>query len=487
MKVQHPKGLYVLFFAEMWERFSYYGMRALLVLYMTKQMLYGDAHAYSVYGAYTALVYTFPVIGGMLADRFLGNRNAVVLGGVLMALGHFAMAIPHETYFYLALSLLIVGNGFFKPNISSVVGKLYPEGDPRRDAGFTLFYLGINLGAFFSPLVCGLVGEMWGWHYGFGLAGVGMVIGLIVFLRGQRLLEGHGLAPNPAKLKAKMLPGIPNIYFLYFCCLAVVPGIAIVLNVHEYVGGILYVVGAVMILWLLVTAFRSDNVARDRLLALIILMFFHCVFWSFFEQAGSSLMLFAERNVDRMMFGWEMPSSISQSFNPLFIMILSPFLARFWMKLQEKKEQPSIAFKFVLGLLQLGLGFAAFVVGAKFAGDNALVGMVWLVLGYFFHTTGELCLSPIGLSAVTKLSPGKVVATVMGTWFLSIAFAQHIAGAIAKLTALPDTEAGATASAAQSLLLYTDVFQNIFIASMVVGVLLWIGTPFLKKMMHGVE
>lgn len=487
VKSGHPKGLYILFFAEMWERFSFYGMRALLVLYMTKHLFYGDARAYSVYGAYGALVYTFPVIGGMLADRFLGYRNAVVLGGILMALGHFAMAIPNETYFYLALGLLCLGNGFFKPNISSMVGKLYPEGDPRRDSGFTIFYMGVNLGAFFSPIVCGLIGEIWGWHYGFGLAGVGMLLGLGVFIKGQHLLEGHGLAPHPANLKAKMLPGVPNIYLLYFGCLLLVPGIAILLNQNQFVGSLIYIVGFVMIAYLLYVGFTSGTVARDRLFSLIILMFFHTAFWAFFEQAGSSLVLFADRNVDRMFFGWEMPASTTQSFNPLFIIFLAPFFARLWMKLQIKKSQPSIAFKFVLGMVQLGLGFGAFVMGAKLVGDNALVGMIWLVLGYFLHTTGELCLSPVGLSAVTKLAPSHVVGTVMGTWFLTTAFSHHFAGLISKLTAVPDAVGGASAAPSVSLALYSSVFQNICIVAIVVGVILWVLTPLIRRMMHGVE
>lgn len=488
MKLSHPKGLYILFFSEMWERFSFYGMRSLLVLYMTKELLYGDEKAYGVYGAYGALVYAFPVIGGLLADKLLGYRVAIILGGVLMALGHFLMAVQTIPTFYAALALLCLGNGFFKPNISSTVGKLYKAGDPRRDAGFTIFYMGINVGAFLSPIVCGLVGETIGWHYGFALAGFGMVAGLVTFLRGQKYLEEHGMPPDPAKLKKRVFAGLTRLNLVYICCPLAIPLIALGLHHNAYVGGILGVVGAAILAYLLFISFTGERVARDRLLVVIVLMFFHTLFWAFFEQAGSSLTLFADRNVDRHIFGWLMPASLTQTFNPLFIIVLAPLFAQLWLKLQSVGKQPSVPIKFVLGIVQVGLGFGALVIGASLAKESGITAMLWLVIAYLLHTTGELCLSPVGLSAVTKLSPAKAVGTVMGAWFLTISFAHHLGGIIAKLTRVP-SEAGMEAAVDPVLALgiYSDVFLNICWVSLGVGVLLWLISPFLKRMMHGVE
>ncbi len=487
MKQKHPKGLYILFFSEMWERFSFYGMRSLLVLYMTKLLLFSDTAAYGVYGAYGALVYACPVIGGMVADRLLGYRKAIILGGVLMALGHFCMAVPGEKFLYIALALLCVGNGFFKPNISSIVGKLYPEGDPRRDAGFTIFYMGINLGAFFSPLVCGLIGEKFGWHYGFGIAGVGMLAGLAVFLKGKKYLEGHGEPPAPEKLTTPIFAGLKRQHLLYVACALAVPLLALALNQNQYVGNVLYIVGAAIVSYLLYVAFTSEKVARDRLLAMLVLLFFNMLFWAFFEQAGSSLMLFADRNVDRMLLGWETPASLTQSINPLFIILLAPLFARAWVNLSGVGKQPSIPIKFMLGIVQVGLGFGALVIGGFFAKDG-VVPYIWLVLAYLLHTTGELCISPVGLSAVTKLSPVHVVGTVMGTYFLSTSFAQYLAGFISKLTAVTgEVGLAETITAAESLPVYSNVFYNIGLISIAAAGVLFLLSFLLKRMMHGIE
>ncbi|MDO8527608.1 MAG: peptide MFS transporter [Deltaproteobacteria bacterium] len=489
MKLQHPKGLYILFFTEMWERFSFYGMRSLLVLYMTKRLLYGDATAYGVYGAYGALVYATPVIGGFFADRFLGYRRAVILGAVLMTLGHFMMALTHEVFFYGALALIVIGCGFFKPNISCIVGKLYPEGGQSRDAGFTIFYMGINLGAFLAPLVCGVVGETIGWHYGFALAGVGMIIGLITFIKGQKYLEGLGLPPVPEKLKMPVFPGLNRVNALYLCCAIAVPVVALGLHQSSYVGNVLYVTASIILTYLFYIAFTSDKVTRDRLLVIMVLMFFHTTFWAFFEQAGSSLTLFADRNVDRTILGWVMPASFTQSFNPFFIILLAPLFSKLWMGLQKMGRHPSIPFKFVLGLVQLGLGFGILVFGATFAKTTGVSAMIWLVLAYLLHTTGELCLSPVGLSAVSKLSPANIVGTVFGAWFLTISFSHHLAAMIAKLTRVvtDETVLGQVVNPIASLPVYSNVFFNIFVASLAVALILTFLTPLLKRWMHGVE
>lgn len=488
MLKNHPKGLLILFFSELWERFSFYGMRSLLVLYMTKELLYGDKAAYGVYGAYGALVYAMPVIGGLLADRVLGNRRAIILGGLLMALGHFCMAVSQETFFYGALALLCIGNGFFKPNISSLVGKLYTVGDTRRDAGFTIFYMGINAGAFLSPIVCGVIGEKFGWHYGFGIAGVGMLLGLACFIKGSGQLEGKGEPPSLEKLTARVAGPLSAQNVIYIGCAILVPVIGYAIYQNSLVGNVLSVVGSIALLWLLYTAFTATKEERDRLLVLIVLMFFHMTFWAFFEQAGSSLTLFADRNVNLSLFGFETTASLTQSLNPMFIIILAPFFSAMWAGLQNRGLQPSVPGKFVLGILQVGLGFAALVFGAQFA-DQGKTAYIWLALAYLLHTTGELCISPVGLSAVTKLAPAKVVSTVMGCWFLTISFAHHIAGAIAKLTGgSGDTEAASEGlDAVATLPIYSGVFWEIFVVSTGAALLLLVLSPVLKKWMHGVK
>lgn len=485
-KMQHPKGLYFLFFTEMWERFSFYGMRALLVLYMTKALMYSDNNAYGVYAAYGALVYAFPLLGGFLADRFLGYRKAIIIGGILMMIGHFMMAIEQETFFYLALSLLCLGNGFFKPNISSIVGSLYGDGDARRDAGFTIFYMGINLGAFLSPLACGLIGEKFGWHYGFGLAGIGMGVGLITFLNGQKYLEDKGLPPSTGALKAKVLPGLNRLHTILLGSILLIPFIAFAIKNNEYVGSILYVVGAAVLIWLGYTTFSQERIARDRLMVLTVLILSQIVFWAFFEQAGSSLTLFADRHVNLNLLGFDITASVTQSFNPLFIIALGPLFSMLWIWLQSRKMQPSVPMKFALAMVQVGVGFAILVIGARFASADAKTGMMFLVLSYLLQTTGELCLSPVGLSAVTKLAPKAIVSTMMGIWFLATSFSHHFAGIISKMTSASNAD-GSTLPPTEALSLYSEVFWQIFIAATAFGVFLGLITRFLKKRMHGVE
>jgi proton-dependent oligopeptide transporter, POT family len=487
---KHPRGLYLLFFSEMWERFSYYGMRALLVFYMTKQFLFGDAQAYAVYGSYTALVYATPVFGGMLADRLLGFRKAVVLGGVLMALGHFAMAIENEQVFYLALGLLICGNGFFKPNISTIVGNLYEKGDPRRDAGFTIFYMGINLGAGAAPLLCGYIGETYGWHYGFGLAGVGMVLGLIVFLAGQKLLHGVAEPPDPERLKKPLVAGLSHQVTVYVgSALAVLVAWQLVQR-SVIVGWILSGIGIVVVAGLVGYMLKKiDQPARDKMLVAMILIGFNVVFWAFFEQAGSSMNLFTDRNVDRAIFGWTIPASVFQSVNPAFILMFAPIFSMLWNRLGQRNQEPSTPVKFALGLVQLGLGFGALYLGASAAGPDGIVALSWLVLGYLLHTTGELCLSPVGLSMITKLSPAKIVGLMMGTWFLSTAFSQYVAGIIAALTGVSHggEDAQVLPPASETVMVYGSVFGKIAIVALFAGVLLFVISPWLRKRMHEVN
>lgn len=481
----HPRGLLVLFFAELWERFSFYGMRALLTLYMVKELLYADSRATEIYGAYGALIYAFPVIGGAFADRLLGYRRAIMIGAVLMAIGHFVMAIEHEVFFYIALAFLCVGNGFFKPNVSSLVGRLYQEKDPRRDGGFTIFYMGINIGAFLAPLTCGYIGETYGWHFGFGLAGIGMLVGLLVFKNGASLLKGQGEPPDLQKFAKTPIPGLNAANLVLLGSMCVVPLVAFSLWYTKVSSWAFYVAAIAVVTYLIITALKEEKVARHRLFSLMILMVFHTIFWASFEQAGSSLTLFADRNIDRSLFGWlDVKASMLQAVNPGFIFALSPLFASMWTSLGRMNKGPSIPTKFVLGLIQVGLGFALLVWAAPYAGEDGKIALVWLVFAYFLHTTGELCLSPVGLSAATKLAPAQIGGLVMGAWFMSIAFGHHLAGAIAGLTGQAgDVDAGPL----ESLHIYTDVFAKIAMGAILAGVVLLVLTPLIKRLMHGVR
>jgi POT family proton-dependent oligopeptide transporter len=490
VKKGHPKALYLLSLAEMWERFSYYGMRALLIFYMTRRFQFADRDAYAVYGSYTALVYATPVFGGLLADRLLGFRKAVVLGGTLMALGHFAMAVERLSVFYLALGLLICGNGFFKPNISTIVGRLYPPDDPRRDGGFTIFYMGINLGAGAAPLVCGYLGETLGWRYGFGLAGIGMVVGLSVFLSIQKLLAGAAEPPDPEKLQRRVIPGVSRETAVYVgAALAVLLAWQLVQR-DSIVGSLLSAVGAIVALALIYYLIaKCDRGERDRLIVALTLTLFAVVFWAFFEQAGSSINLFTERNVDRSIFGKTIVPSVFQSVNPAFILLLAPLFSGAWVRLARLDREPSTPVKFALGLLQLGLGFAALYAGAVSSQKDGMVPLAWLVLGYFLHTTGELCLSPVGLSMITKLSPQRIVGLMMGTWFLSTAFAQYAAGLIAMLTGVHEGSGNAKHALlpTQTLMVYGSVFGKLAVVAIIVSIVLFTLAPWLTRRIHEVH
>lgn len=468
----HPKGLFVLFFSELWERFSFYGMRALLVLYMTKALQYADDRAYGIYGAYVGFVYATPLVGGMLADRFLGARRAIVTGGILMALGHFAMAIEHPIFFFGAMALIISGNGFFKPNISTLVGSLYENHDARRDGAFTIFYMGINIGAGLAPLLCGYLGERLGWHYGFTLAGVGMVVGLAVFLRGQKLLGEFGRPPRPEAF-GERLAGFPKLIVLYACILLFVPIAAYLLTQPAWVRVVVYGFSPLFVLYVVWEALRSPAAERGRLFVILVLILFSMMFWASFEQAGSSINLFTDRHVDRHIFGWEVPTTWFQAVNPAFIILLAIPFSWLWVRLGRAGKNPSSPVKFGLGLLQLALGFVSLVIAASQANETGSAPLFWLVLAYFLHTTGELCLSPVGLSTVTKLAPVRLVGLMMGMWFLSSAFAGVLSGQIAALTG---GEAG-----------YEKVFRMIVMIGGATGLLLLLLSPLLKKLEHGAE
>lgn len=689
----HPPGLFTLFFAEMWERFSYYGMRALLVFYMIKGFLgYNDEQAYSVYGAYTGLVYATPFIGGMLADRLLGQRFAVVVGGLLMSAGHLAMTFENEIIFFIALALLIVGNGFFKPNISTIVGSLYPKASQRKDAGFTLFYMGINLGAAISPIACGYVGETYGWHYGFGLATMGMLIGVAIFIAPTRLTQALilggavvtalsmifqtqleqtavqmmgvntpladisslqvgariflGLAllisgviatialtkggipkevggpPSIERLKQRAAPILSKHLPTYYGVVAIlailygwfhrdsswelwalgimaasaialpwvtakqaifvgiagiVPLLTVIMQQGGLAGIVLYSLVIIAFGSIFICAVNSKKVERERLFVVLILTFFSVLFWAFFEQAGSSINNFTDRNVDRtsesrtigqedigttLTFrvpiktddselatlpllsqeqlgyangdedftmttltelreamtaedpaeapvdrvtwnltdqhlgmgiveagkGSEIPASEFQAANPIFILLFGLVFSTLWTFLGQRGKEPTTPMKFAFSFLQLGLGFAALWYGAFIADDRGMVALHWLLLGYLLHTTGELCLSPVGLSMVTKLSPTKIVSTVMGAWFIATALANFVGGQIAGLTNVSHGDSTSIPIPKETVSIYGNVYGWIGLVTLGTAVLCLALTPLLKKWMHiGVE
>ncbi len=497
----HPKALFILFGAEMWERFSYYGMRALLTLYMTQVLFQelgqneADTRALGIYGSYTSMVYLLPVIGGLIADQIFGFRKAILFGGILMMIGHFTLALEGMMFegnlmlFFMSLALIIVGNGYFKPNISSFLGKFYDANDPRKDGAFTIFYMGVNIGAFLATLTCGYVGERISWHYGFGLAGFGMGLGLLVFwLLGPKYFEGKGLEPDPEAVRKPFFAGLSKNTLVFAGTLLSIPLCASLLNLSDLMSTVLLVISAVIIGYLIFLGVTSeDKKEGQRLLVVVVLFFFHAIFWALFEQAGGSLTLFTLRNVDRNLFGAEIPASIFQSLNPFYIMILAPLFSWIWITLNKRKMEPSTPMKFVLGLTQLGLGFLVIVLGAKlFANNEGLVSVLFLFVMYLLHTTGELSLSPVGLSMITKLSPDKIVGFVMGAWFLSIALANKIAGEIGKLTAAEDL--GDSATALETLQVYSDTYLTwgVYVVLGAAAVLLLL-VPTLRKWMHGIH
>lgn len=494
-KQSHPPGLYTLFFTEMWERFSYYGMRALLVLYLTSQIITGGfeldrTSALEIYALFTGLVYLTPILGGLLADKVLGQRKAIYIGGFLMALGQMFLSLSvgaqeaaevgasREFLLNMGLGLLIMGNGFFKPNISTIVGALYEENDPRKDSGFTIFYMGINLGAFFSPLICGTLGETVGWEYGFGAAALGMLLGLVWFALRAETLGNIGFPPkmnvNALRLGIKDWGHI-GIYILVNF-VAVYAFIELWGALTESIKNALVISLAVLgTLGILFIVFKNTNGSNEwsRVRVIFILAFFNIFFWAGFEQAGGTFNLFAAENTDRSFFSMEIPASYFQSVNAIFIFALAPVFSTLWIVLGRRGKNPNTPAKFALGLILLGAGFLIMNIAWNLSADGNLVSPFWLIAVYMTHTLGELCLSPIGLSMITKLSPPKIVSVMMGLWFSSIALANYMAGILENLlhTLLPDL----------------GLFNFLTLTSLAAGVLLYLLSPKLKSMMRGID
>ena len=556
----HPKGLAVLFFTEMWERFSYYGMRGLLIIYLTQHFLFSDERSAVMYGAYTALVYVMTIIGGSLADRYLGQRKAVTFGAILLVLGHFGMAFEGEgskeilTYqggeyqvtldarggdanqviisdtgsslisfsdggqtlnvadpaavglpasisaseyetriereelyvmiLYLSLALIIAGVGYLKANISTIVGALYGYEDPRRDSGFTIFYMGINLGSFLSTITCGILGIVYGWKYGFGLAGIGMLAGLLVFIWGQKYLDGHAEPPNPEKLKKSFLGPINVELACYLVGLLIIAvSMLMVMNAHLIPDWFVGMLGIAIFLGLCgyaVTKLKGDE--RSRMFAAIYFVLAQIPFWALFEQAGSSLNLFTDRLVDRTMFGWSVPAPVFQSLNAMFIFLFAPVFAWMWVALAKRNREPSTPVKFAGGVFLVGLGFLALVGGMTASGSAGMTAVYFVFLIYFIHTMGELMLSPVGLSAVTKMAPARVVGLAMGSWFLYSGLSNYLAGVIARGTGA-ETIGGQLTDIAAAKATYAEVYTNVAYVAMGIAVVMLLISPIIKSLM----
>ena len=468
----HPKGLYMLFFAEMWERFSYYGMRALLIFYLTQHWLFNDSKSNLIYGAYTSLVYITPVLGGYLADRYLGQRKAVLFGGILLAAGHSLMAVegvggqsdPTINVFWAALAFIIVGSGFLKANISVMVGQLYKLTDIRRDGAYTIFYMGINLGAAIGTILVGYLGQTIGWGYGFGLAGIGMLAGLAVFVLGKPALRGAGEAPQRlAKGKE---------WSLYAVGLGAVAVIWALVQYQDVIQTLLIISGVLLLGYVLYESFKLEKEPRERMFAILFLIALNPLFWGLFEQAGGSMNLFTDRFVDRA----GVPASIFQSINPIYIILLAPMFAGLWVALGRRGMEPSAPAKFGLALAQMGLANLVLVWGAEAYGLAAMTPVIFVFLYYLLATTGELCLSPVGLSAMNRLAPSFLASLIMGAWFYMTAVGNFVAGKIGEATGGHGGE-----MSKEKLLEIYELFGWISIGAAVAVLAL---SPLVKKWMH---
>lgn len=495
----HPRGLFYLFFAELWERFSFYGMRALLTLYMVQEIFKAiverDAATAVVYASYGSLVYASTVIGGQISDKILGMRSSIFLGGILMALGHFVLAIQNDIAFFLALAFIVVGNGFFKPNISTFVGALYKEGDVRKDSGFTIFYMGINIGGWVAPLLCGWLAATYGWHYGFGLAGIGMLTGLIFFWSGikKNVFGKEGLPPSQEVYEKKVL-GIPQKSLIPIIAVVVVPLIAYVLSSYKAIAGgesflgdqtlvslIFKFIGVAVLIYLGTILFKATVEERKKLIMAVLITFFMTMFWGFHELSGSVITLFASRNVDLTF----MNASQTNSLNSMFIIILAIPISLLWAYLSKKNLNPRTPYKFGFGLLLAGLSFYILGMSGASANEEGLVPFAYLIVMYLVISIGELFMSPVGLSKITDLSPKRIVAFMMGIWFLSSAYAFQIVGFISKQLAVESTDVNV--GGLETLGIYTDGFNLIAKYALGAGLIVLVFSPLMKKLMGKVH
>ena len=490
-KGKYPKQLWYLFFSEMWERFSFYGMRGMLVVFMVSQLSMGETTANLQYGATQAWVYAFTFIGGLFADKILGLRRSLFWGGLLMIVGSVILAVDPKSFFFLGISFTIVGTGFFKPNISSMVGQLYKDGDVRRDAGFSLFYAGVNLGALIGGYICIAVakGNLWSsfipeplrWNFAFGFASVVMIISLLTFTQTQKSLGEIGLSPlrHLEDSKRKIFE-----IATYIGSLAIIPVIILMVANTEYTDYFMMVIGPASVLYLF---YEMKNFSRSenlKLLAALVFIVFSIFFWAFFEQSGGSLSLFAANNFHNTVLGVELdPNGVNNSANSLFVIGFAALVGMAWLWMAKKKIEPNTVVKFGLGFLFLAGGFWVFYYTKFFAGPDGKTSLDLFTFGWFIITFGELCLSPIGMSAMTKLSPQKTQAVIMGMWFLASAYGQYFAGLLGANIA----EASENATNLEKLNVYADGYEQLAIYALIAGVVLIAISPLVKKLMQDVK
>jgi POT family proton-dependent oligopeptide transporter len=480
MTEKQPRALYLLFFTELWERFGFYTLQTIIILYMTKSLVMADDKANLLYAAFSSLLFLTPTIGGYIADRFLGYQRAITLGGILFIAGYLVCALQGPHSFFIGLGLQICGNGFFKPNVSSIVGDLYEKNDPRRDGGFTIFYMGINIGSLIPPLIAGTLVTVYGWHSGFLLAAGGMMLGQMVFLYGKKTLHGIGSKPNDRH--AAKHPGM-LLYTLIAAGIAIT--VALCNLAFQYPEQTNYIVELAGVAIILVTAyflFQEPLRERKKMFACLILIIISIGFWALYNQTFTSLMLFADRNMHKSLFGIPIDAEGTQFFNPFFIILLSPFLSKLWIKLDRFGLNPSVQTKFSLGIAFMCAGYLLLGFAAKFTGTDGITSAGWLAGSYLLQTMGELLLSPVGLSMITVLSPKHLVGMMMGVWFFSVAVGFSLGGSLANIAAVPDNM-----PATASLGIYAHAFMVYGYISLAIAVVSFALVPFLKTMINPVN
>jgi proton-dependent oligopeptide transporter, POT family len=481
-KGKYPKQLWYLFFSEMWERFAFYGMRGMLIIFMVQQMMMNEREANLKYGGIQAFIYTMTFIGGLFADKILGFRKSIFWGGIMMIAGSFTLAFSPVDLYYIGISFTIVGTGFFKPNISSMVGTLYKKDDPRRDAGFGLFYSGINIGAFLGGLMCIKVAKNYSWHAAFFIVGVGMVIGLVTFLFTKRSLGPIGLSPMLGKFTEKKIR-VKDI-MVYAGSLLIIPFILLLVSNTQYTDYFMYTVGPLALLYIIYEMMKFSKIERQKLVAALVFIIFSIFFWAFFEQAGGSLSLFALYNLHDTVLGLHIdPNEINNSSNSIFVILLSPLAGLLWLWLAKKKLEPNTLIKFGLGFLFVSAAFYLFYYTRFFADSNGKTSLDTFTLAYLVITIGELCLSPIGLSLMTKLAPKQLHGMMMGMWFLASAYGQYAAGILGAGMTSPNENA----TLMEKLISYTDGYKQLAIHALIAGVALIVISPLVKKLMHDVH
>ncbi len=476
---KQPQSIYLLFFTELWERFGFYTVQTILVLYMSSQLHFSDKLSYLFYGTYSAMMYLTPAVGGWLADKYLGFQRSIILGGILFTLGYLMCAIPSKNALFYALSILIIANGFFKPNVSSIVGELYDDpNDHRREGGFTLFYMGINIGSLIPPIFAGALVTHYGWHYGFIIAALGMIFGMIIFIKGKKILNQHGEIPNNSPLLTGKINKFKIDAMIFLFIILAVLFFRMTFTHPALTNLIVILVSCVILLFVFYLILKLPSHSRNKMIAALVLIVISIGFWALYNQTFTSLMLFAERNMDPNFLGFHIDAEFTQFFNPFFIIAFSPVLSRAWLKLGKANLNPSIPTKFAVGVIMMTLGFAVLALGCHL-GHHGITSAWWLVLSYMFQTIGELFLSPIGLSMITVLSARNMVGLMMGVWFLAQSASFAIGGMLATIADVPKQY-----TASQSLPIYAHAYLVLAKLSVILMIVSLLLIPVLKRLIN---